>query len=111
MEIAVVNVVHYFFRVNSARLILIMAPSRGYFDLANQDALGFQKLTATERTMMRFYEQRHQYTCGIDLHAKTMYLCILDREGQKLFHRNLPTCERRVKNAARVGGLKVGLKV
>ena len=38
---------------------------------------------------MNFYTQRHQYTCGIDLHARTMYLCILDRDGQIVFDRNL----------------------
>lgn len=39
---------------------------------------------------MRFYQQRHQYTCGVDLHGRTMYLCILDRDGQVVFHRDLP---------------------
>ena len=38
---------------------------------------------------MRFYTESHQHYCGIDLHAKTMYLCILDREGQILLHRNI----------------------
>ena len=41
---------------------------------------------------MRFYTETHQHYCGIDLHARTMYVCILDREGQVLLHRNLP-CE------------------
>ena len=39
---------------------------------------------------MRFYEQRHQYTCGVDLHARSMYLCILDRDGKKVLHRDFP---------------------
>jgi len=39
---------------------------------------------------MNFYNQRHQYTCGVDLHARSMYLCILDRDGQVVFDRNLP---------------------
>ena len=38
---------------------------------------------------MRFYTTTHQHYCGIDLHAKTMYVCILDREGQVLLHENL----------------------
>ena len=42
---------------------------------------------------MRFYTGQHRYYCGIDLHARTMYLCILDHEGGKvLLHRNL-RCE------------------
>ena len=38
---------------------------------------------------MRFYTQSHAHYCGIDLHAKTMYLCILDREGEVVLHQNL----------------------
>ncbi len=38
---------------------------------------------------MRFYTKNHAHYCGIDLHAKTMYLCILDGEGQILLHRNV----------------------
>ena len=26
---------------------------------------------------MRFYTQQHPFYCGIDLHARTMYVCIL----------------------------------
>ena len=40
---------------------------------------------------MRFYQQPHGFYCGIDLHATTMYLCILDHTGQVLFHKDLPT--------------------
>jgi len=29
---------------------------------------------------MRFYNGAHRHWCGIDLHAKTMYVCILDAE-------------------------------
>ena len=42
---------------------------------------------------MRFYTETHKHYCGIDLHARTMYVCILDQEGQVLLHRNLP-CDR-----------------
>ena len=37
---------------------------------------------------MNFYTGQHQYYCGIDLHAKSMYLCILDQAGQLKLHRN-----------------------
>ncbi|MFC1751294.1 IS110 family transposase [Pseudomonadota bacterium] len=40
---------------------------------------------------MRFYTKTHQFYCGIDLHARSMYLCILDHEGNTLVHRNMPT--------------------
>ncbi|MDP3936783.1 MAG: IS110 family transposase [Deltaproteobacteria bacterium] len=38
---------------------------------------------------MRFYTKQHRYYCGIDLHARTMYLCILDQAGEVLLHRNV----------------------
>jgi transposase len=42
---------------------------------------------------MRFYTGQHQYYCGIDLHARTMYLCVLKHEsGEVVLHRNL-RCE------------------
>jgi transposase len=40
---------------------------------------------------MRFYNRQHRYYCGIDLHVKTMYVCILDAAGQVLVHRNMPS--------------------
>src|SRR4249919_4383905 len=40
---------------------------------------------------MRFYTQQHLFYCGIDLHARTMYLCILDQAGETLLHRNMTT--------------------
>jgi hypothetical protein len=38
---------------------------------------------------MRFYNQQHRFYCGVDLHARTMYLCILDHAGGIVFHRDL----------------------
>lgn len=38
---------------------------------------------------MRFYTQHHQFYCGIDLHARSMYLCILDHAGEIRLHRNI----------------------
>src|SRR5574341_1462365 len=39
---------------------------------------------------MRFYTRQHKFYCGIDLHARTMYLCILDPAGEALLQRNIP---------------------
>ena len=39
---------------------------------------------------MRFYTEQHQFYCGIDLHARTMYVCILSHDGELLLHRNMP---------------------
>lgn len=38
---------------------------------------------------MRFYTEQHQYYCGIDLHSKEMYVCILDKDGTIKLHRNI----------------------
>jgi transposase len=38
---------------------------------------------------MRFYTTQHKFYCGIDLHARTMYLCVLNQEGEVLLHRNM----------------------
>jgi transposase len=38
---------------------------------------------------MRFYNQQHRFYCGVDLHARTMYLVILDQAGQVVFDKNL----------------------
>jgi len=40
---------------------------------------------------MRFYTKQHKYYCGIDLHTKKMYVCILDAEGKIMVHRNIKT--------------------
>jgi transposase len=36
--------------------------------------------------MMRFYNQQHRFYCGVDLHARTLSLCILDTGGTAVYH-------------------------
>jgi transposase len=38
---------------------------------------------------MKFYTQTHQHYCGIDLHARCLYVCILDQDGKILVHQNI----------------------
>lgn len=38
---------------------------------------------------MKFYTKQHKFYCGIDLHSKNMYVCILDQAGEVQFHENL----------------------
>lgn len=40
---------------------------------------------------MRFYNRQHRHDCGIDLHVKTMYVCVLNATGDVRFHRNVAT--------------------
>jgi transposase len=38
---------------------------------------------------MRFYTKQHPFYCGIDLHARSMYVCIVNHVGEILVHRNM----------------------
>jgi len=38
---------------------------------------------------MRLYTRTHKHYCGVDLHARSMYVCIMHHEGQVLLHRSL----------------------
>src|SRR5262249_61194740 len=38
----------------------------------------------TEAMHMRFYTQQHRFYCGVDLHARTLSLHILDQAGHTL---------------------------
>jgi|TARA_B100000959_G_scaffold242632_1_gene265395 transposase len=40
---------------------------------------------------MRFYNTTHQHYCGIDLHAKSMYVCIINHDGETVLHCNMKT--------------------
>jgi hypothetical protein len=31
---------------------------------------------------MRFHKRQHKYFCGVDLHARKMYVCIVDQKGK-----------------------------
>jgi transposase len=38
---------------------------------------------------MRFYTKSHKFYCGIDRHARTMYVCILNQAGDIWLHRDM----------------------
>jgi transposase len=38
---------------------------------------------------MNYYKTTTEYNCGIDLHARQMYICVMDREGNILVHANI----------------------
>src|SRR5947199_669359 len=46
--------------------------------------------TQPKETMMRFYDRQHRFYAGIDLHSRTMHLCILDSTGAVVCDVNLP---------------------
>jgi transposase len=38
---------------------------------------------------MKYHTSTTQFNCGIDLHARQMYVCVMDRDGKKLVHTNI----------------------
>lgn len=36
---------------------------------------------------MQFYTKKHKHYCGIDLHTRIIYLCILNNDGEVLLHK------------------------
>lgn len=38
---------------------------------------------------MKYYTTTTEYNCGIDLHARQMYVCVMDRQGKILLHTNI----------------------
>lgn len=48
-----------------------------------------KRLTTEGGDLMRFYTNQHQFYCGIDLHARSMYVCILSHDGEIVLHRNM----------------------
>ena len=44
-----------------------------------------------EEHEMKFYNQHHEFYCGIDLHANSMHVCVVDHDGKKRLHRNFST--------------------
>ena len=47
---------------------------------------------------MRYAKIDSQYYCGIDLHARTMYVCVMDKQGNILLHRNMDNNFNEFKN-------------
>ena len=39
---------------------------------------------------MRVYTKQHRYDCGVDLHARSLYACVLDQAGKTRVHRKMP---------------------
>jgi len=38
---------------------------------------------------MNFYNNTHPYYCGIDLHARSLYVCIIDQAGSTCLHKEI----------------------
>ena len=71
--------------IHEARILLKAPLGHTFFGCM----LGFARTNTPKGADMRFYTKTHKHYCGIDLHAKKMYLCILDASGNVLLHRNI----------------------
>src|SRR5829696_9001971 len=71
------------------------APGYSSWPLRSGYAGGYQRPTPqSSETMMRFYNQQHRFYCGVDLHARTLSLCILDAAGAVVHHDSHPATSR-----------------
>jgi transposase len=50
---------------------------------------------------MRFYNQQHAFYCGVDLHARSMHICLVDQAGNTLVHKNIEARPDRFLNLIR----------
>lgn len=39
--------------------------------------------------MFSYYQTTTEYSCGVDLHSRQMYICVMDKNGEVLVHRNV----------------------
>jgi transposase len=59
---------------------------------------------------MRFYNVQHSFYCGVDLHARSMFIHILNQQGETVFAKDLPATPEMFRDAIRPfrEGLVVG---
>ncbi len=61
---------------------------------------------------MNLYNNTHPYYCGIDLHARLLYVCILDQEGNTLVHKEISADPNKPKLLLKpyIGNIVVGVE-
>ncbi len=61
---------------------------------------------------MNFYNNLHPYYCGIDLHARSLYVCILDQDGDTCLHREIPANPNKLYSLLEpyIGNIVVGVE-
>ena len=72
--------------VRCKRLIMIEASPSAY--PSGMLAVGKTKVHKQEETSRRFSTTQHPFYCGIDLHARSMDVCVVRQEREILLHRN-----------------------
>lgn len=61
---------------------------------------------------MNFYNNIHPYYCGIDLHARLLYVCILDQDGKTIVHKEISAKPELLQNILEpyMGNIVVGVE-
>ncbi len=61
---------------------------------------------------MNFHNTLHPYYCGIDLHARSLYACIINQAGETVFHKEVPADPDALRYALEpyIGNLVVGVE-
>jgi len=61
---------------------------------------------------MNFYNNMHPYYCGIDLHARSLYVCIIDQAGNACIHKEIPASPDKLRQilAPYIGNIVVGVE-
>ena len=61
---------------------------------------------------MNFYNNIHPYYCGIDLHARSLYVCILDQEGKTCLHKEVSADPEKLHQLLKpyIGNIVVGVE-
>jgi len=61
---------------------------------------------------MNFYNNTHHYYCGIDLHARSLYVCIIDQDGNTTVHKEISAHPDKLQEllAPYIGNIVVGVE-
>jgi len=61
---------------------------------------------------MNFYNNTHPYYCGIDLHARLLYVCIIDQDGNTTVHKEISAHPDKLQEllAPYIGNIVVGVE-
>jgi len=61
---------------------------------------------------MNFYNNMYPYYCGIDLHARILYVCIIDQEGNTLVHKEISADPKKLYELLKpyIGNIVVGVE-
>ena len=61
---------------------------------------------------MNLYNNMHPYYCGIDLHARLLYVCIIDSEGNVCAHKEIPADPNKLQQLLEpyIGNIVVGVE-